>query len=362
MRTVARATLAVLAVLALASRLDAAPDAASDAFQWSGFALARGTSGSEAAPFQEHGLTAQIQLGLDWRPSVFFGTHVHLLARDDDGRAKRGHAGVVEAYAEWNVHRPHSRLRILGGAFFLPTSRENIDELWATPYTITSSALNTWLGEELRPIGVDAAYTWRRSLTVGGTLFRGNDTFGGFPAGRGWVLGDRWTLLGEHVPANADYYSSVSAENDHRLGWSARARWNNDHATVQLTRIDNRGDALEHGELLNWETPFTIAGADYTLGDWTFAGEYGWGQTIVEFDGTRFPTKLDATYVLVSRRFASSRATLRADDFRAATRTRAITAAWFWMPPGKLRLGFEATVAGGKKRAMAEVRYHFSAR
>jgi len=166
---------ALLAVLA-PSNLHAA-----DTLQWSGFADFRGTATPDGLPLRSDSVSAQAQLGIDWRPSVFFDAHIHLLARTEDDDSKRGHAGIVEAFLQQKA----DRFRFKEGAFFLPTSRENVDALWATPYTITPSALNSWLGEELRPIGVDVAYTIRNSLTAGATIFRGNDTFGALPAARG---------------------------------------------------------------------------------------------------------------------------------------------------------------------------------
>jgi hypothetical protein len=286
---------------------------------------------------------------------------VHLLARSDSDGSRRGHAGVVEAFLDENFVRGEHRLRLMQGAFFLPGSRENVDALWESPYTMTSSALNSWLGEELRPIGVDAAYTFRRAWSAGATVFRGNDTFGALPASRGWAMRDHWALLGEHIPVDAEYFTSVSAETDHNLGWSARGRWNSDRATVQLTHIDNGGDALEHGELFNWYTCFDIAGADFTSGDWTFVAESGWGYTDIEVEGIRYRSDIDASYVLASRRLGNGRASLRAELFRRRDETtRAITAAYLWSPRGPLRIGIEGIITDDDKRVAVELRYHFA--
>ncbi|MEA2490221.1 MAG: hypothetical protein QOH21_2013 [Acidobacteriota bacterium] len=341
-----------------------APLRAAAGLDWSGFALLRGGTANEAIPLEDDQISTQVQVGLDWRPSLMLGGHVHLLARNDADGSRRGRVGIVEAWLEQSFVRGPNRVRLMEGAFFLPTSRENVDALWESPFTITSSALNSWFGEELRPVGIDAAYTRRQVLggaaTGAVTLFTGNDTFGSLPVDRGWALTDRWSLLGEHVRVDEEYFTSISAETDHRLGWAARGRWNNDRATVQLTHIDNRGDALEHGELLNWDTQFDVAGADLTLGDWTFAAESGWGVTTVIFEGIRYPTDIRASYVLVSRRFASARASLRAEAFQnGIEHDHAITAAFFWSPRGKVRAGIEAIASGGDKRLAAEVRYHF---
>jgi hypothetical protein len=337
--------------------------AATDALDWSGFALLRGAAGSNELPLEDDQALAQVQLGIDWRPSLNFGAHVHLLARSDEDGSERGRVGVVEAYLEQSFERGPHRLRFMEGAFFLPGSRENVDALWESPYAMTSSALNAWLGEEFRPIGVDAAYTLRRRWTGGLTLYRGNDTFGAQPVDRGWKLHDRWTLLGEHVVVDEEYFTSVSAETDGNIGWAARGRWNNDRSVVQLTYIDNNSDALEYGHLLNWDTQFYILGADYNLGDWTFAAEYGWGVTAVIPDDAneRFASDIRAGYALVSRRLGRGRATLRVEEFftEDVESGHAVTAAYFWTLRRKVRAGFEGTVAEGEGRISAELRYSF---
>ncbi|HEV2720084.1 MAG TPA: hypothetical protein VG323_08700 [Thermoanaerobaculia bacterium] len=349
-------TAAALALVAWAMPLRAA-----DALQLSGFALLRGASHNSGPPLGDTGGNAQFQLGIDWRPSMTLGTHVHLLARDDAEGSKHGRVGIVEAYVEAKLHPGRDRVRILAGAFFLPTSRENVDALWATPYTITPSALNSWLGEEFRPIGVDVAYTLRNSLTAGATVFRGNDTLGALPAARGWEMRDHWAVLGEHLPVDGTYFSSVSAETDSRVGWAYRARWNNQWANVQYARIDNRSDAMEHGDLFNWVTRFDIASADVTINDWTVAAESGWGVTTIDVFGTRYPDDIRASYLLVSRRFGNARASLRGDAFSVENMHRhAVTAALFWYPRGNVRAGVEGIAGAGQKRAMVELRYSFA--
>jgi hypothetical protein len=352
-RFVTRAAL-VLAALA-------APLCAADSLQLSGFALLRGSSQTSAPALRDDGGHAQLQLGIDWRPSMSLGAHVHLLGRDDAEGSKHGRVGIVEAYAEAKLHPGKDKVRILAGAFFLPVSRENVDALWATPYTITPSALNSWIGEEFRPIGVDVAYTWRNMLTGGATLFRGNDTFGALPAARGWEMRDHWAVLGEHLPVDGTYFTSVSAENDNRLGWALRGRWNNQYANVQATRIDNRSDALEHGDLFDWATRFDIVSADLTMNDWTVAAESGWGTTVIDVFGTRYPSDIRASYLMVSRRLGDFRATLRGDVFaNALVRQHALTAALFWYPRGNVRAGVEAIAVGAQKRASVELRYSFA--
>jgi hypothetical protein len=187
-------------------------------------------------------------MGLDWSPSPALLCHVNLVARTDAGDSLRGHAGTPEAYLEAKLRPGESRIRLRAGA----------------------------------------------------TVFRGNDTLGALPVDRGWEFHDRWTLLGERVESGGEYYTSVSAENDGRLGWSGRAGWNGNRFSVLFTHIDNRSDGLPYGKLYNWTTRFEVAGFDLSLNDWTVAGEAGWGPTSLVVGGTRYRSDLRAGYLLLT--------------------------------------------------------------
>src|ERR1700712_551924 len=50
---------------------------------------------------------------------------------------------------------------VKAGAFFPTISLENDDLGWASPYTLTPSAINSWIGDELRTIGSEAAMKWK---------------------------------------------------------------------------------------------------------------------------------------------------------------------------------------------------------
>jgi hypothetical protein len=346
--------LLIVVALALSAR--------GDELRWNGFVLGRGASNSDEAPFYDSPVSSQLQMGLDWEPSLLFGAHVHLLARSDPRGSERGAVGVVQAYLDANVpHGVDNNLRIRAGAFFLPTSHENTDPLWASPYAISSSALNSWMGEEFRPVGVDLQWSARRVVHLGATVYRGNETFGAFPIDRGWAIRDHWALLGERLEVDDEHDASVSAENDGRLGWAARAGWNNDLASVTFTRIDNRADGREYGHLLNWDTDFNVAAADLVVGDWTVAGEAGWGITRLDVGGTMFGTGIGAAYALVSRKLGPARATLRQEWFYVDdVREQATTAAFLWSVEGGWRPGLEVSTSGGTTRVLVELRKHFN--
>jgi hypothetical protein len=364
--TVRRAFTLAGALLLLAATLPAtAADEIWKDVEWNGFALLRPETPAGGVPLDDHSLSAQIQAGIDWRPSVAFGAHVHLLARNASDGAERGRVGVVEAFLEQNQSAGNDRLHLMEGAFFLPTSRENIDSLWENPYTISSSALNSWLGEELRPLGVDLS--WRHplqssgALTLGATVFRGNDTFGALVIDRGWALRDDWAVLGEHIPVTSTAVTSVSAETDHRLGWSTRGKWSNDDGSLQFTHIDNRSEAERYDDLAGWATRFNIVGGNYTWHDWTAVAESGIGTTAIEGSRGRHSFDIRAGYLLLSRKISTFRASVRGDQFESgAKHGHALTAAVFWEPSrSRLRTGIEGITAHDAKRMELEFRYSF---
>ena len=166
--------------------------------------------------------------------------------------------------------------------------------------------------------------------------------------------------VGEWIRVDPEYFASVSAENDGRLGWSARGGWNGDRLFVQATHIDNRSDGHEYDPLFNWGTRFDIVGGESTVGDWTFAAEYGWGPTFLVVEGTPFTSDLAAAYALASRLLPRGRATIRVDGFEVnADRDYAVTLAYFWTGIRKTRLGVEVAKSEQSRRVLLEARYSF---
>src|SRR5947209_14926497 len=96
---------------------------------------------------------AVAQIGADWNPSSWFTAHAQLLGRAEPSRNRGRRAGLVEGFVE--LHNDHWRVR--AGQFFLGTSRENTGPLWSSPYLSSFSALNTWIGEEFRPVEIGRA-------------------------------------------------------------------------------------------------------------------------------------------------------------------------------------------------------------
>jgi hypothetical protein len=115
---------------------------------------------------------------------------------------------LTEAYAELRpVPQSAWRSRLKLGAFYPGISLENRMSGWRSPYTLSPSAINTWVGEEIRTIGAEYNLDWLGLQTghpfeFGATaaLYGWNDAAGVVMASRGWAIDDRQTGLFGRVP------------------------------------------------------------------------------------------------------------------------------------------------------------------
>lgn len=345
-------------------------------FQTNAFVSARGVLDDD--------VSLSAQAGVTWTPSAWLELHVSGVGHADD---EDNSGGLVEAYAD--LHRGDFALR--AGQFFLPTSRENKAALWTSPYTLTFSAVNSWIAEEVRPIGVDLG--WRHETARGhvfsaaATAFRGNDSMGALLAWRGWAMHNRLSAYNEVLPLpplaslqtffakqRDDGTKPFGADLDGRTGYAARARWSlPERASVQLTHVDNNGDRLLHRGEYAWNTSYDQVGVE--LGDperLVVAVEYMDGRTGMGLKTN--PAWVDADfsagYVLVSEKHGRNRFTARFDRFDTDEKDfspaevneqsgRAWTFAWLVDVTPSLRGGAEWLRVSGDETVTLELRYAF---
>ncbi len=320
------------------------------------------------------------QLGADWTPTSWLTLHASGVARHEPAGTLGRKAGLVEGFAE--LHSEKWRLR--AGEFFLPTSRENIDPLWTSPYTVSFSALNTWIGQEVRPLGVDLQYKPNFYLTAGATAFRNNDTMGTLLAWRGWSVGNRLSTYGEVLPlpplfsiGKPGYFrwqrpgtTAIGDDFDHRKGWSARVRGTlPERAMIQVTRVENGGDRELYGSEYSWITKFTLVSAEVGSSDATIlAAEYANGSTgMGPWNPARSFVQADFStgYLLVSHKSGKVRTSARFDVFDTHDRDHSIaetntehgrswTLAAFYEPQPHTRVGLEFVQVTGRRIAAEE--------
>jgi len=281
-----------------------------------------------------NGGEARVQL--DYQANERWAVRLHLGGRLDE-RALDGRFGVVEAFIDRQWLGSEQALQLRLGQFFLPTSLENVEPLWVSPYTLTHSALNSWIGEELRPLGVDLR--WRRQLLSGNqlelgvTALRNNDASGALLAWRGFAWHDRVGLVGETLPLpelfslsdpaifgeqNTAGTQPFGSDLDGRMGYAARLRHGNALSGWQVSALDTQGDGrLYEGEYA-WRTRTLQAGWEYNpIGDgWGYAAEWLNGTTRMgPSNGPHANIRMQTGYVLATYGTDPWRYTLRLEAF-----------------------------------------------
>jgi len=265
-----------------------------------------------------------------WSHPVGETLNVHLdasLWRPGDDHA----FDLTEAYLEY---RPYpiagwrSRLRV--GAFYAPISLEHRAVGWTNPYLISSSAINTWVGEELRTIGAEYSLEWLGTRSghafdaefVAG-IYGWNDPAGVLIASRGWALHDRQTTLFGKVgePGDVPVPGRVLfKEIDDRPGYYAGLHLRYlDRAELRYMHYDNRADPEAFDAGINdfaWLTCFDSIGLRVeTANGWTFISQWLSGETSIEPESGYEEWKYSSTFALVSKAIGQHRFSLRADWF-----------------------------------------------
>jgi hypothetical protein len=356
---------------------------------WLRGGFGRFTEGSSRRP-DDREVTARGEghLGLDWRPTETWLVHAHGVGHGEPSNYGGSRAGLVEAFAQYRPElTPRLALRLRAGLFFPQTSLETSEPLWQSPYTVTLSALNTWVAEELRQTGVEAAVLLQSGkddrLELAGALVAANDTAGTLLAWRGWTMGDRLTTVGEILPlpplpsleegggfaAQRDGTRPVD-ELDDRPGWQARVRWERPGLFgLRAAYSDNRGDRLLHRGQYAWHTPFATVGLELHLGSaWTLLAEGMAGETGMGVIGSERPhvdMQFRAGYALLSWQGGAWRLSGRLDGFRNLDRDGtaepnqedgwAWTAALLWSPAPHWRAAVEYLDLRAARLAAASV-------
>jgi hypothetical protein len=206
---------------------------------------------------------------------------------------------------------------------------------WSVVNTITPSAINSWVGEEVKVIGAEA--TVRTSLGehdfgLTGGIFGGNDTSGTLLSYRGWALQDiKATAFGNfRLPPFNKFISLVqqnqtdnTIEIDRRPGFYARLDWHPPQPVgVALFYYDNEGDpeAETSAEQWGWRTRFWNLGVNANVAPGTkILAQAMTGSTIMGFprNGQYWVhTDFSSAYVLAVHDFGKFALTGRIESFQ----------------------------------------------
>jgi hypothetical protein len=254
--------------------------------------------------------------------------------------------GVVDALEAYLFYTPVSEdnvsWSVKSGAFFPTISLENDDLGWASPYTLTPSAINGWIGDELRSIGSEATMRWKNdvgTLSLIGAIICCNDEAGILMADRGWTFGDRPTGLFERVRLpestrrliNQPPYGRTGMfdEIDGSPGWYAGATFQMpDIGKISVIRYDNQADPYaKSGRDTSWGTRFWSLGGRTDIGGVMLIAQGMRGQTTVAGPTFYAETKFQSAFLLASYDLDDWRFSLREDLF-ATRRARATNTIW----------------------------------
>ncbi len=261
-----------------------------------------------------------------------FSAHIDASVFDDKDRSA---LGVTEAYLLFRPYpRGGYRLRVKAGGFYAPISLENRSSGWESPYTLSYSAIDSWLAVEVRTLGIEGTLDWLGTRTGHGFdlgltagVFGWNDRAGVMLASNGFVLTDRQTPLFGRIgqPGMAPLNGAEPfMEIDHRAGayLGLEGRYL-DRAVVRVLRYDNRADPAEAdtvSHVLAWETRFTSAGLRVEAEHgWTAIVQWLGGVTTIAPQSTTLNWPFQSTFGLLSKRFGRSAVSARYDRFAVQT-------------------------------------------
>lgn len=243
--------------------------------------------------------------------------------------------GLTEAFLQF---RPYPfagyRLRVKAGAFYPPVSLENRAAGWESPYSLSYSAIDSWLAIEVRTIGAEATLDWLgtrqgHAFDLGATagVFGWDERAGAFIAEDGFTLTDRQTpyggrvgLPGDPVLRNLEPFREL----DGRAGayGGLELRWL-DRVVVRALRYDNRADptAMDRATgALAWETSFDSVGVRAESADgWTAIAQGLKGNTAIAPGGFYLAWPFKAEYALLAKQLGRHMLSLRYDRFEVDT-------------------------------------------
>jgi len=238
---------------------------------------------------------------------------------------------LTEAYLEYRPYpRAGLRTRVRLGAFYPPMSLENRARGWQTPYTLTPSAISSWIGEEIRTVGIEGQLEWLGTRTghdfdlqLTAAVYGWNDPAGTMLGAHGFAFHDRQTTLfgrvgaRQHDPlfAKKELFHEIDDRPGYYVGGQARYL---DRAVLQVLHYDNRANPRAEAPAIRdfaWQTEFDAAALRIeTANDWTVLLQALDGRTII-VPFTWLTWEFDSQSALVARRFGPHMIATRYDRF-----------------------------------------------
>jgi len=284
------------------------------------------------------GYRARLQVAeaaLEWKPRLTWDWSAVVDVAAQSGQDHP--VDLIQAYAVFKpAPRSDTRFQARFGLFYPPISLEHDAPVWGLTDTITPSAINSWVGEEVKVVGAEGQVSHdfgeqQVFLTAG--VFGFDDTSGTLLTYRGWALHDLKSAANGAIPLPTlspfaaglqDSETYAQLEIDHRAGYYVRAEWRpTDAFAVHAFHYDNRGDETGVTPDLQWAwaTRFTEVGATLDVDARTrVLAQALTGRTRMGFptaQGLFADVSFHAAYALVTRQAGRGAFTGRIDGFDA---------------------------------------------
>lgn len=230
---------------------------------------------------------------------------------------------------------PHGSTQwsVRAGLFWPPVSQEHTGGAWSVGETITPSAINAWIGEEVKVVGVEGTITQQfgeHEVSATGAVFGYNDTSGTLLSFRGWALHDLKAPAFSKLPLPPLPASLVNPqapktkpleELDNRAGYYVKVTWRPPLPfNLSALYYDNNGDPLvERDRQWGWDTRFWNIGTEIVLGDRTkIIAQVMDGSTAMGFPSPKLwvLTDFSSAFVLLNRQVGDGAVTARYDTFK----------------------------------------------
>ncbi len=311
-------------------------------------------------------LAATLQLSYEYsNDNVGFFSHLQLTT---EAQGDRGDVGIVQLYGYFTLPFDQEKsLTFSAGQFFMPSSMENTEDFWDSPYSNNFSALNTWIAEEVRPVGLEVRYDQfndadASAFGFGVMGFVGNDSMGSQLTWRGWSIGRHKSVYSEILPLpplsqidqgvfadqRVDGSKPFGRDLDNRYGYLLHGYWSPEpELTFKLSYFDNKGDGRIYRGEYAWVTRFSVAGARWDIDEhWTVLGETMWGDSAMGKPAiTGVDVDFDSSYILARYQREQWDYSLRLEQFES--RDRAVL-------PGDLHDQGRALTLAARWRAFGE--------
>ncbi|MES2322217.1 MAG: hypothetical protein V4633_08155 [Pseudomonadota bacterium] len=256
----------------------------------------------------------------------------------DANDERSGLVDLTEAWLRWNpVPAGPWKTSVRAGVFFPAMSLENDGPGWTPTRTASTSAINSWLGEELRTVGIEASMVRRgrpvdspHDIGVTVAIHKANDPIGTLLTWRGWSISDRISGVREPLllaelpvyrpdgPLRRQSRSiHMARELDGRLGYQAAVNYGySGWLELSAMHYDNRADPLVvHDGQYAWRTRFNHLGARARDGQWEWMMQAMQGYTAMGRPGAAID--FWAAYLMATRHIGPHSVSLRLDRFGA---------------------------------------------